>query len=73
MKELSVNLITLLSLKNSKPFDMTVLKVFIPMLMNGTREKDASVRLRSEVALVNMLHLKEGDELYKVFFNFYLD
>ncbi len=56
----------MLSLKNSKNFEIHILKVFIPMLMNGTREKDATVRLRSEEAIINMLHLKENEQLFKV-------
>jgi hypothetical protein len=36
------------------------------MLMNGAREKDPSVRLNSEIALVQMLRLKENDSIFKV-------
>ena len=38
--------------------------------MNGTREREPSVRLSSEIALANMLNLKENDSLYKVFIFF---
>ena len=36
------------------------------MLINGTREKDQTVRLNSEISLVQILHLKENDSIFKV-------
>ncbi len=36
------------------------------MLMNGTREKDQSVRLNSEIALVKIIRLKETDSAFNV-------
>lgn len=66
IKEMGLNLISVLSIKNTKAFDMTLLKTLIPMCMNGSREKEAVVKLQGEIALVNLLHLREKDTLLKV-------
>lgn len=69
MKLLSVQIVTYLSvLNNNKRLDDDLIKIFIPMLVNGTREKAPSVRLASEIALVEMLQLKSGNTLYEVIF-----
>ena len=38
-----------------------IAKPLIPMLVNGTKEKNQVVRSSAEMALVAMLQLKEGD------------
>lgn len=39
-----------------------LLKVLLPMLVNGTKEKNSSVRSFSESALVSVLHLRNNDK-----------
>lgn len=41
------------------------LKALIPMLVNGTKEKNGYVKSNSEIALVNILRLKNGEEVYQ--------
>lgn len=38
------------------------LKIVIPMLVNGTKEKNGYVKANSELALVAVLGLRTGDE-----------
>ena len=68
IKLLSIQIVTLLSVMNSakKRLSDELLKLFIPMLVNGTREKAPSVRQASEVALVEILHLKSDQSVYEV-------
>lgn len=39
-----------------------VAKPLMPMLVNGTKEKNQVVRSSAEMALVAMLQLREGDQ-----------
>lgn len=41
---------------------MEIAKPLIPMLVNGTKEKNQVVRSSAEMALIAMLQLKEGDQ-----------
>ena len=67
IKLLAVQIVTYLSVVNTKKsFDDDLLKLFIPMLVNGTREKSPAVRLASEIALVKLLRLSSGDSSYEV-------
>lgn len=67
IKLLSVQIVTYLSVENSqKRFDDDLLKLFIPMLVNGMREKAPTVRLASEIALVELLKLKSDQSTYEV-------
>lgn len=40
-----------------------LLKALIPMLVNGTKEKNGYVKSNSEIALVSILRLKNGEEV----------
>lgn len=42
-----------------------LLKALIPMLVNGTKEKNGYVKSNSEIALVSILRLRKGDEVQK--------
>lgn len=46
-----------------------LLKLLLPMLVNGTKEKNGYVKANSEIALIAVLRLKEGDEMHQVSFN----
>lgn len=39
-----------------------LIKVLIPMLVNGTKEKNGYVKSNAEIALVSLLRLRDGDE-----------
>lgn len=41
------------------------LKALIPMLVNGTKEKNGYVKSNSEIALISILRLKNGEEMYE--------
>lgn len=40
------------------------LKALIPMLVNGTKEKNGYVKSNSEIALISILRLKNGEDVY---------
>lgn len=40
-----------------------LLRLLLPMLVNGTKEKNSYVKANSELALIAVLKLKEGDEV----------
>lgn len=41
-----------------------LLKLLIPMLVNGTKEKNGYVKSNSEIALIAILQLRNGEEMY---------
>ncbi|XP_075147200.1 lethal (3) 80Fj isoform X2 [Haematobia irritans] len=47
---------------NSFPHEL--IKYFIPMLVNGTKEKNGYVKSNSEIALISMLHLRDDETVY---------
>jgi hypothetical protein len=42
------------------------MKVVVPALVMGTKEKNTMVRAASEAALVSLLRLRQGDQFYQV-------
>lgn len=63
---LAVSLSYLGRLAPVKPMPMFLVKMFVPTLINGSREKTTPVKLNSEQALVNCLLLDEGEEFYQI-------
>lgn len=53
-----------------------LLKLLLPTLVNGTKEKNGYVKANSEIALIAVLRLKDGDAMQQVrdlhFFFFFL-
>lgn len=43
-----------------------LLKILLPTLVNGTKEKNGYVKANSELALIAVLKLKEGDAMQQV-------
>lgn len=57
---------TVIHLAKAVPQEKTspeFLKALIPMLVNGTKEKNGYVKSNSEIALISILRLKNGDEV----------
>lgn len=54
--------------RNIPPEKMSgdLLKSLLPMLVNGTKEKNGYVKANSELALIAVLRLKTGDEEHQV-------
>lgn len=42
------------------------LKIVLPTLVNGTKEKNVYVKANAEIALIAILRLKEGDTVFQV-------
>lgn len=43
-----------------------LLKLLLPTLVNGTKEKNVYVKANSEIALIAVLRLRDGDTMYQV-------
>jgi hypothetical protein len=67
IKGLAVQVVTFLSgvSPDGKPLDDSLLKSFIPMLVNGTRENSPLVRKLSELGLVSLLRLNRPESIYQ--------
>lgn len=54
--------------RNIPPVKMSpdLLKSLLPMLVNGTKEKNGYVKANSELALIAVLRLRNGDEEHQV-------
>lgn len=59
--------------RNISPEKMSpeLLKSLLPMLVNGTKEKNGYVKANSELALIAVLRLRQGEEEHQVFINLY--
>ena len=66
VKQLSVQLVSYLANSTSAPLDSSLLKIFIPMLVNGTKERALSVRNSSEISLVHLLFLNKKETILNV-------
>lgn len=51
---------------NSDNMSPEILKALLPMLVNGTKEKNGYVKANSELALIAVLRLRAGDEEHQV-------
>lgn len=41
-------------------------KVWLPILLNGSKEKNSAVKANSEYALITMLQLRKTEKIYNV-------
>ena len=55
-----------LALAAPDPLDISELKLIVPQIVNGTKEKNSAVRHDSEVALADVLALRKDDSLLEV-------
>ncbi|KAK5645447.1 hypothetical protein RI129_006747 [Pyrocoelia pectoralis] len=49
----------------SEKMTTELLKLLLPALVNGTKEKNSYVKANSEIALIAVLQLKEGDSMHQ--------
>ena len=66
MKQLSAQVVELLAASRGEPLPAELARLVIPMLVNGTKEKNTVVRTCAESALVAVLRLKDGDATQEV-------
>lgn len=65
VKQLAAQITSFLAKSKSDVLPMNVRKSLVPMLVNGTKEKNTLVRTNSELGLVHLLHLQKGDAVLK--------
>ncbi|XP_071537961.1 stalled ribosome sensor GCN1 [Panulirus ornatus] len=58
-----------LAATNGSQIPVEVARPLIPMLVNGTKEKNQVVRSCAEMALIALLHMKQGDQGTQVMLN----
>uniref|UniRef100_A0A8W8K250 TOG domain-containing protein n=2 Tax=Magallana gigas TaxID=29159 RepID=A0A8W8K250_MAGGI len=63
--KLIVTQVTCLIASSKTPLPMPVIKILIPALVMGTKEKNSMVKSSSEYAIISVLKLREGDALLK--------
>jgi len=64
VKLLAIRLVNYITASIEKTLDSSLLKIFIPMLVNGTKEKSQVVRITSEIGLINLLRLNQSGSIY---------
>lgn len=52
------------------PLNLFPVKVFVPSMVNGTKEKNSAVRSACEQALISLLRIRQGLDFYNVNFSF---
>lgn len=65
VKQLSAQLVNFIA-SMPTPLRAAQAKLFVPMLVNGSKEKNTTVRAGSEFALVSALSLRKGEDIYQV-------
>lgn len=66
VKQLAAQITSFVAKSSTNVIPMNARKALVPMLVMGTKEKNTLVKTNSELGLVNVLHLRHGDETYKV-------
>jgi len=65
VKQLVAQVINFIAHSYEEPLDNSILKLLIPSLVNGTKEKNTTVKSCCESALAIILHLQNGDKILK--------
>jgi hypothetical protein len=66
VKQLAAQIVSFVAKTQNSPVSASARKVLVPMLVNGTKEKNTLVRTNSELGLIHLLHLQQGDAVFKV-------
>ncbi len=66
IKALAAQIVSFVAKSVNTPLDASVLRSLVPMLVNGTKEKNTLVKTNSELALVAILRLRKGDQTLQV-------
>lgn len=66
VKQLVAQVAIYLARSTSTALPDAILKPLLPMLVNGTKEKNSVVKSSSEFALVALLKIKDGEETQQV-------
>ncbi len=66
VKALTALAISFLSSCSGQPLEGDVMRILVPMLVNGTKEKNTLVKTNSEQALVVLLKIRKGDQTLQV-------
>ncbi|XP_074643687.1 stalled ribosome sensor GCN1-like [Tubulanus polymorphus] len=67
VKALAAQVINFVACTMDKPLPAPTAKAWIPMLVNGTKEKNTLVKSNSELALVAILHLSNNDKTLQMY------
>lgn len=66
VKQLVAQICSHLAYASDGPLDVSDLKLLVPQIVNGTKEKNTAVRYDSEMALADVLHLRKDDSVFEV-------
>ena len=66
IKQLVAQVATYVAQQCSSSLPIQVLQAWIPMLVNGTKEKNTVVRSQAEQALLSVLKLRQGNAVLEV-------
>ncbi len=66
IKQVSAQVLSFIAKCTDEQLDSSILKLIIPMLVMGMKEKNTLVRTYSEAALVAVLRLRYGDDSAQV-------
>ena len=58
VKHLGAQVVSYVAHSVDRPLDVATISTFLPMLMNGTKEKNTVVKISSESALISLLRLR---------------
>ena len=62
IKQTSAQLLSLLPVITDDPLNTACLELILPSLVMGTREKNTIVRANSELAIIEVLRLRQKDD-----------
>ncbi|XP_013411317.1 eIF-2-alpha kinase activator GCN1 [Lingula anatina] len=65
VKQLTAQILRHLSKCRGTPFDMSQLKVWVPVVVMGTKEKNTGVRADCEYTLVSLLWMRQGEDVVR--------
>ena len=66
VKQLGAQVVSYIAQSVPRPLDIAIIRSFVPMLVNGTKEKNTIVKTSSESALVTLLRLRTDDSTLQV-------